>query len=1095
MKKANLKKCPTCGIIRNVVYFYKNKTTKDRLSADCKICYRTKINLRNARKRLAAKKLKDAPPRVIRTSDPMSPVRLKDGTKVLPCYFADRTKQVRCDSCISMRPVKEFTDTLTFVRYPDGSEYWTGVCNFCLAAEASKNNVAGMLGVRKPVTDLTVEPKEPKVTFPPQVEFILDKRYFFKGQVYENYYGHPGKENWNELASRVASVVCKDDPVLEAASRHLILDRKFIPNSPTLFGAGIPGLTLSACFVIGMEDSIPGWIKTFSNAIRVQVSGGGCGFPIYKLRPHGFPVRKTNAKAAGPVDFLTAADSISLTLNQAVRSGANIGLLTVSHPDIRAFINAKNIDGKLSAFNLSVAITDKFMDCVKHDAAFDLEWEGKVIETVSAVKLWDEICEHAHRTGEPGIIFFDSFNRGNHYRGVVGDLLPNPCMHPDTPILTAEYGIAKIGELVGKECHTFDFNGIKRKVTKVWCSGNKPIVELITKCGFTLKCTPDHRIMTSNGWYCEAKEMQGKDIKFSEPDNEWSVKAISRHLDCPISDLSYDAFKVIEVKDAGTSDVYEFSQPDTNCASVCGLIVSNCGEASLFEDTACNLGSMNLSKYQEGKRFLHATFNRDIKIAYSFLDSLIDVNNYPTKEIEEKVKKYRQIGLGIMGLADVFIKANIAYGSEESLELTKSIMTTFSTTVKTCNASLGQLKDNYPGKTPADPRKHARNFTSSCVAPTGTISQIAECSSGVEPVFSFEPMRRQIAGTEHIVPYHLSYKDPSMNVSANDIPVEDHVAVTAMVQAHIDMSVSKTINLPSSATVQDVKRAYELAYKSGLKGITVYRDNSRENQTLQHIAKTTTEINQDPGADLQLKAWSKSIDDQHGTKPDADPNNPEHVEEIRANIFKGLRQNLPEDLAKAAMGEVSVLADFHPYDSITPLKRPEALIGYTQKYKIGCGSLYVTVNYEEATKKIIEIFVRPGKYGGCSSNVEALGRLASLALRTGAKISEVIDYLKGIRCMSCSGKKDIKVLSCSDAVGKTLAYQYARSIEVPQDYPPEEADPTIPTNTDPDLTEVKPPIQEQPITRYFNICPACGVYLVHEGGCKVCKACGWSKCG
>lgn len=767
------------------------------------------------------------------------------------------------------------------------------------------------------------------------IDRILKPRYFLKGEPYLAYYktspAADAQEDWPMLCNRVATVVvdkCGNykNPITKAkvrkSYRDMIQDLDFLPNSPTLFGAGVPGLTMSACYVIEMTDSIDGWADTFHTAMKVQCAGGGCGFPLHKLRPHGSQVRGKNAKAAGPIEWMHCWNSISQTLRQAVRNGANMGLLRVDHPDIEEFIACKDNKTALTNFNISVGITDAFLKALTSgQQSFDLTWNDKVVKTINPQRLWEDIIDRAWRTGEPGLLFIDEMNRKNIFRQEIGDLYPNPC-----------------------------------------------------------------------------------------------------------------------------------------------------AEANLFENSACNLGSINLARFlikkngsnpassgQLTRAFDFPRFRSVISLAYQFLDDLIDANTYPTEKISQTVKRFRQIGLGVMGLADVFLALGCRYGDAASQEITAAIMSSFRAGVLEANMNLGKLRGTYPAwRDVGVPGRKLRNFTTSCIAPTGTISQIAGCSSGIEPIFSFDEMDRSIAGKRYVVPGPAKSAVAAANVTTEQLSVKEHLDILEIVQQHVDMSVSKTINLPNSATREEVADAYLQCAVRGIKGVTVYRDGSRDEQTI--ITKTS--VSAKPAtSDSSVTETAKLP----GSGPAAAP------------------QLKPTNTLE--------------FGNIVPIPRPDPLVGMTHKYKIGCGSLYVTVNKDPVFGRPLEVFVRPGKYGGCPSNVEAIGRLASLGLRTGVKLEELIKQLSGIRCISCISKKHITVTSCADAIGRAIKEQMlaTQAGPVPTDVTHEEKL----TGCSSCLTPCHPkedPVEETLQTPPKGYCPQCGAKLRHVEGCVSC-ICGYSKCG
>ena len=779
-------------------------------------------------------------------------------------------------------------------------------------------------------------------SFPPHIYDLLQKRYFMKGDVYKNYYKSgiaSSIEDWDMLSSRVGDTIGNTKRE-KAAFAKMVHDLVFLPNSPTLFGAGIPGLTMSACYVLEVTDSIPGWAETIRLAMLTQCMGGGCGFPMHKLRPHGNPIKGKPAKAAGPIEFMHCWNEISHTLRQAVRNGANMALLDCRHPELEAFIECKKQDGVLPAFNISVGITDEFMDALHAGEDFALRWpwnggSESIVKWVHAQDIWDKICHYACLNGEPGMVFIDEMNRNNPW-------------HKD---------------------------------------------------GNTMYCNP-------------------------------------------------------------------------------------CSESSLFENSACNLGSINLTKFVKHGYSTKASFDISkfmgfVEQAYTFLDNLIDKNTYPDAKIRDASLRYRQIGLGIMGLADVFLMLGIPYGTKRSVDLTATIFESLQDASLEANRKLAHDRGAAPFffDLPAPPKQHLRNFTMNCVAPTGSISQIACCSQGIEPHQSFDSYTRIISDKKHILDGPKKSHVAAANVTAMDINCRAHIEVTAAAQKFVDMSISKTINLPEHATEKDVSDAYSMAHAHKLKGVTVYRNNSRANQVIQ-----------------------------------TGPSKPEQVTKP-ATLISPMGKLVPDtgiELAARDMIETSK-QHFFAYDTVAPIKRPNPLIGMTKKYNIGCGYLYVTVNYSEKNE-IVELFIRPGKYGGCHSNVEALGRLASLAFRAGVKIDEVIDQLSGIKCLSCVGKKGMEVKSCSDAIAKTIILVYKtlgkKQIKITAGAPVDDhKDMPLPGFNFGELGAcINSAItEEQPVpscdrktvvVEKLNICPFCGERGYYpSGGCWTCKICGESKCG
>ena len=473
-----------------------------------------------------------------------------------------------------------------------------------------------------------------------------------------------------------------------------------------------------------------------------------------------------------------------------------------------------------------------------------------------------------------------------------------------------------------------------------------------------------------------------------------------------------------------------------------------CGEQPLLPYESCNLGSVNLSvMVKETGDEATVDFGRIAKVvkkAVRFLDNVIDANVYPLPEIEAMSRGTRKIGLGVMGWADLLCRLNIPYHSPEALALAEEVMGLIQQEAQKASAELAQLKGVFPQFENSVYHRQGirlRNATVTTIAPTGTISIIAGVSSGIEPLFALSYIRNVMDNDEllEINPIFRQalqkqglYSEELMRrvaargtlrgmedipaslrqvfVTAHDIAPEWHVRMQAAFQKHTDNAVSKTVNLSHKATREDVSAVFRLAYASGCKGVTIYRDGSRDLQVL-NIGK------------VQGKEPS-------GPPPAAVPGKP-----VRAFL--------------------------------TPRARPEITTGFTEKVKIGCGTIFITVNYDE--HGICEVFTNTGRAGGCPSQSEATARLVSVALRAGMDVHSIVDQLKGIRCHSTIRQKDLKVLSCPDAIAKVIArvqkYQLGEAGE-----------------------------SSSVFTAGANACPECGQTVEHEGGCIICRACGFSKC-
>jgi ribonucleoside-diphosphate reductase alpha chain len=553
---------------------------------------------------------------------------------------------------------------------------------------------------------------------------VLKNRYLMK-----DYEGEV-TETPSQMLRRVAKAVAKADLLYDKKSDvkrteetfyQVMADREFLPNSPTLMNAGTRLGQLSACFVLPVEDSIDGIFTTLKHMAMIHQSGGGTGFSFSKLRPVGDIVGSTKGVASGPVSFMTIYDSATNVIKQGGRRrGANMAILDVTHPDILKFIEAKSREGILTNFNISVAVTDQFMDAVEKDGEVALinPRNGKAETKLRARHVFDLIVSNAWRTGDPGLIFIDEINRHN----------PTP----------------QVGE-----------------------------------------------------------------IRSTNP----------------------------------------------------------CGEQPLLPYESCNLGSINLAKMVKDGDVDWEKLRNVVRIAVHFLDNVIDVNRFPVPEIGELSRANRKIGLGVMGFADMLIMLGIPYDSEEALALAEKVMKFVSDEATKKSVEIGKQRGAFPNFKGSLWEKWGyktiRNSTVTTVAPTGTISIIAGCSGGIEPIFAVAFVRNVMEGTrlleiqptfEQVAKDREFYSSDLMLeiaktgsiqnmeavpedvrrvfVTALDIDPEWHVQMQAAFQKYVDNAVSKTVNLPPDATVEDVRRVYLLAYKLKCKGITVYRYGSKKEQVL-----------------------------------------------------------------------------------------------------------------------------------------------------------------------------------------------------------------------------------------------------------------------
>lgn len=732
-------------------------------------------------------------------------------------------------------------------------------------------------------------------------ELVLSKRYYHKD---DN--GNP-LETATDLFWRVASSIAEEEKKYAKSSYapeklaerfyNLMANGYFLPNSPTLMNAGSKLGQLSACFVLPVGDSIEEIFDAIKYAAMIHKSGGGTGFSFTNIRSKDSRVGTTGGVASGPISFLKIFNTATEQIKQGgTRRGANMGILRVDHPDILEFIRAKEQDGEFINFNLSVALTEKFMEAVEKGEDYELiDPHSKAVKgTLNAKEVFDILVNKAWVSGDPGIVFIDRINRDN----------PTPA--------------------------------------------------------------------------------QG-DMESTNP----------------------------------------------------------CGEQPLLPYEACNLGSINLSKFvipgnisdNKEEAIDWDSLKEVIHTAVRFLDNVIDASKFPLEKIAERVRMNRKIGLGVMGFADMLFALELPYNSAEALKLAEKVMEFIQTEGRNASHELAEERGAFPAFAESIYKdgKPLRNATITTIAPTGTLSIIASCSSGVEPIFALAFARHVMDGERliEVNPYFENaiksrdlYTSELMEavtnvgsiasfdflpqavrdvfVTAMDISAEAHLRMQAAFQKYTDNAVSKTVNLPNNATVQDIDHIYRLAYTLGCKGVTIYRDGSKSGQVLNIGSKK-------------------------------------------------------EDKTQAPQQAPSVVR-----------QRPDIVEGFTQKVKTGLGVLYLTVN--EVDGQPFEVFTTIGKSGrSITAKAEAIGRLVSLCFRSGVPVRDVVQQLKGIGGEHPVFQKKGILLSIPDAISWVLENRYLKG-EAP-----------VPATKDQDLQNPS--------------CPECGSEMTFQEGCHICQNCGYSRCG
>jgi ribonucleoside-diphosphate reductase alpha chain len=818
----------------------------------------------------------------------------------------------------------------------------------------------------------------PEPTFSESSNKILKERYLLKGgnlEVAETV----ADRFWHiayDIASADFDFGATEKQVMSLAKKFysLMVRQEFLPNSPTIMNAGKQnGLQYSACFVLPVGDSLPEIFDSIKYAALIHQTGGGTGFAFSRLRPAGSVVRTTGGVASGPVSFLRVFNAATESIKQGgTRRGANMGILRVDHPDVMEFIRCKAVlddnhqpiydaispylpddsvrnyfktlmlDTQISNFNISVAVTDKFMKAFAAGEDYDLidPHSKEPIGKLNAKEVFDEIIERAWHTGDPGLVFIDRINNST------------------------------------------------------------------------------------------ANPMQGvEEIESTNP----------------------------------------------------------CGEQPLAPWDACNLGSINLGKFvkKDGSDVDWEALGKTVRQAVHFLDNVVQTNPYTLPQIYEEVHKNRRIGLGVMGWADMLFRLKIAYNSNEAIKLAEKVMKFVNEEGHASSEELAEVRGPFPNWSESIYKngKPLRNSTVTTIAPTGTISIIGDCSSGIEPVFALAYIHRAKGAGDQMRYLTIAnktfteigqkqgfYSDglaqkvmdngsvsgiddvprdwQKVFITAPEIAPEDHVKMQSAFQKYTDNGVSKTINLPNSATREDIKNAYLMAWETGCMGITVYRDGSKTTQVL--------------------------------------------------NVSSTLKPKTEE----AVVAEES---------QDTVVSRPMILRGRTYKMQTPVGEGFITINRDQNDQPF-EVFVTVGKGGmHTMADAEAMGRLVSLSLRlarSSGKVNpkevaqKIAAQLRGIGGASHVGFGKDRVMSLADAIAKALAEDLAISEKTEESSSVSAEVETLPLNLTvevknagvDDVVAATVPLSSS-TSQTADLCPECGqATFVFEEGCKKCHSCGYSMC-
>lgn len=753
----------------------------------------------------------------------------------------------------------------------------------------------------------------------PAIQQLLEQRYYLRDKS-----GNLLEDDPSQMYRRVAREVASaemgyvDNPSIiqryENDFYSLMNSGKFLPNTPLLANAGKKGQAYAACYCMYIPDSMEGIFQVLKDTALVFKTGGGMGLDFSQIREKGALVKTTGFRASGPVSFMRVYNSMCEAVKQSgIRRGAMMATLRVDHPDIEEFISCKDDGVSLTNFNISVLITDEFMDAVIKDRDFGLVPPKGHVTFVNARELFKKICKSAWKTGEPGVVFIDTIN----------------------------------------DKHPFD--------------------------------SPDYEIKGTNA----------------------------------------------------------------------------CSELPLLHGESCVLGAINLSKYvklnNKNYVFDYEELKKDIPLAVRFLDNTIDITSHPTPAIEKATLKTRKIGLGIMGWADLLLKLEVSYNSDKAIKVAEDIMEVFYDSTREASELLAEEKGAFPAfkdSTLIAPRRNAGITT---IAPTGSTSRICGCSSGIEPIFSWETLHK-LVGLEYQDRHwilDLYEKLPDFAVSAEEVSPEYHLKHQIEFQNWIDSSISKTINLPFTATEKDIEEIYTAAWENGCKGITVYRDGSRTDQPLNKI--TTVDSTSQP---------TKETYEGIPTKVDS-------VSYPTASEDRTISRTLIMNPPKIDSQETS------PQNTQKYRNRGQVSAGVTYKLDTTKGKMYVTINYDKDQIEPVEVFVRLGHSASAREHelAEWCGRLLSLCLKYNVPIENIKKQSTKVFGDASFIYNQRFFTSIPQLIGYLLEVTYKEALALAG----------LEINDTQISWDKEPPKGEH--------CYQCGSDSVRrESGCKICSNCGYEEC-
>jgi ribonucleoside-diphosphate reductase alpha chain len=738
----------------------------------------------------------------------------------------------------------------------------------------------------------------------------------------------------------------------------------FMPNSPTLMNAGREMGMLSACFVLPVRDSITDIFNSIKHTALIQKAGGGTGFAFDELRPTGDYIRSSGGTTSGPISFWRAFSEATNAIQQgAFRRGANMGMMYIHHPDILKFLHAKQDLEQFTNYNISVKITDAWMQEFLEDPdspqVVRNPRDGRACVLPRELQIWE-------------------YN--------VRDLVEIDCVEPVAQERSAAYYTSP--RLTG--ALPVELRGKVYTKAEIW------------------------NIIVENAW-----RTGEPGVVFIDRINEYNP---TPHL-----------------------GRIEATNP--------------CGEQPLLPYEACNLGSINLGNFVRNAGTPQAdvdweALKRTVHLATRFLDNVIDANNYPLPEIEAVCRANRKIGLGIMGFADALFKLNVAYNSEEGVAWGARFMRFVNVEGHNCSEQLAKQRGCFPNwERSVWQTRHnrlMRNAAVTTVAPTGTISIIANCSGGIEPLFSLAFVRNVLHGQRQedrpLVEVNQTFRSVAecrgfvsdelferlaregtlrpidevpadvkrVFVCAHDVTPTWHVRMQAAFQEHCDSSISKTINFPRSATRADVDQIYRLAFELRCKGVTVYRDRCRDCQPMALKGEAAE----------RGEAHRSRKEAEEGPAPAGSPAEPVAPEAARSpDSASGGNGKRGASSGCAAGTTIAVPPRIMPQDL------PEIVSGLRIRQMTPFGNMHVKITVDPRSDRELEVFAQLGKGGDvATSDLEAICRMISLWLRSGGALRDVIKQLEGIGSSLQIPTRSGRIMSLGDGLATALK-KYIRAKE------------------------------------------------------------------